>query len=99
LIVLNGLATDAGGGLAEFCAVIRRATQRAGVVGYLSGLDKGLMASLGMQGGIPRPDWMVEIEFPWRIMFGTITTFSIAMMFRTPIERQQHLDLAVQGKE
>jgi SSS family solute:Na+ symporter len=68
------------------------------VVAYLSGLDKDVMGLFGAN-GLSRPAWMPVIEFPWRIMFGTITTFSIAMMFRTPVERQQHLFLAVQGKE
>ena len=68
------------------------------VVAYLSGLDKDVMGLFGAN-GLSRPAWMPVIEFPWRIMFGTITTFTIAMMFRTPIERQQHLFLAVQGKE
>jgi SSS family transporter len=68
------------------------------VVAYLSGLDKDVMGLFGAK-GLSRPAWMPVIEFPWRIMFGTITTFTIAMMFRTPIERQQHLFLAVQGKE
>jgi SSS family transporter len=68
------------------------------VVAYLSGLDKDVMGLFGAN-GLSRPAWMPVIEFPWRIMFGTITTFTIAMMFRTPIERQQHLFLAVQGKD
>ena len=63
------------------------------VVAYLSGLDKDVMQLFGAN-GIPRPEWMPIIEFPWRIMFGTITTFTIAMMFRTPIEKQQHRFLA-----
>jgi Na+/proline symporter len=63
------------------------------VVAYLSGLDKDVMNLFGAN-GIHRPAWMPIIEFPWRIMFGTITTFTIAMMFRTPIEKQQHRFLA-----
>jgi len=63
------------------------------VVAYLSGLDKDVMNLFGAN-GIHRPEWMPIIEFPWRIMFGTITTFTIAMMFRTPIEKQQHRFLA-----
>jgi hypothetical protein len=48
--------------------------------------------------GISRPEWMPVIEFPWRIMFGTVTTFAVAMLFRTPQEKQrQHRDLAEQG--
>jgi SSS family transporter len=66
------------------------------VVAYLSGLDKDVMNLFGAK-GIPRPEWMPIIEFPWRIMFGTMTTFAIAMMFRTPVEKQQHRFLAESG--
>jgi len=30
------------------------------------------------------PDWLPTIEFPWRIMFGTLVTFGVALCFRTP---------------
>lgn len=66
------------------------------VVAYLSGLDKDVMNLFGAN-GIHRPEWMPIIEFPWRIMFGTMTTFAIAMMFRTPMEKQQHRFLAESG--
>lgn len=57
------------------------------VVGYLSGLDKDLAATLGLGGGIPRPAWVPEIEFPWRILFGTMVTFGIAICFKTPKDK------------
>jgi len=38
-------------------------------------------------GGLPRPEWMPEIEFPWRIFFGTVATFAVAVCFRTPAAR------------
>lgn len=67
------------------------------VVAYLSGLDKDVMGLFGAN-GISRPEWMPVIEFPWRIMFGTVTTFAVAMLFRTPQEKQlQHRNLAEQG--
>ncbi|MEK7952686.1 sodium:solute symporter [Luteolibacter soli] len=53
------------------------------VVAYLSGLDRDVCALFKAE-GLGRPDWMPVIEFPWRIMFGTITTFLIAVSFRTP---------------
>jgi hypothetical protein len=58
------------------------------VVGYLSGLDIDLAKTLGFGSeqagfGIARPSWMPVIEFPWRILFGTVVTFSIAVLFRT----------------
>lgn len=53
------------------------------VVAYLSGLDRDIMKNFG-SGGIPRPDWMPVIEFPWRIFFGTVVTFLVALCFRTP---------------
>lgn len=49
-------------------------------VAYLSGLDKGICSMFGGM-GIPRPDWVPAVEFPWWIMFGTIVTFSIAVCF------------------
>ncbi|HEY1051206.1 MAG TPA: hypothetical protein VGE39_15655, partial [Prosthecobacter sp.] len=81
----NTRGNDFGNGLAMLAGFL--------VVGYLSGLDKGLMATLGYSGGIPRPDWMVEIEFPWRNLFGTVVTFSIAMLFKTPQEKLGHADV------
>lgn len=32
-------------------------------------------------------EWLPTIEFPWRITAGTLVTFAIAMLFRTPPER------------
>ncbi|MCC7518219.1 MAG: sodium:solute symporter [Verrucomicrobiae bacterium] len=37
-----------------------------------------------------RPEWLPTIEFPWRIMFGTLTTLGVALLFRTPAERVAH---------
>jgi solute:Na+ symporter, SSS family len=65
------------------------------VVGYLSGLDRDVMGLFHAH-GLPRPEWMPIIEFPWRIMFGTVTTFSVAILFRTPAEHQvRHRDRPV----
>ena len=33
-------------------------------------------------GYIAPPNWLVQIEFPWRVMFGTLTTYSVAWCFR-----------------
>ena len=38
-------------------------------------------------GIIKPPDWLVQIEFPWRVMFGTLTTYAVAWCFkRTSID-------------
>jgi SSS family solute:Na+ symporter len=38
---------------------------------------------LHFEGGYVRPPvWLVQIEFPWRVMFGTLTTYSVAWCFR-----------------
>ncbi len=50
------------------------------VVAYLSGLDTDVAGLFGAK-GLDRPAWMPVIEFPWRIMFGTVTTFAVAVMF------------------
>jgi SSS family transporter len=36
-------------------------------------------------GYITPPHWLVQIEFPWRVMFGTIITYAVAFCFRAPI--------------
>jgi Na+/proline symporter len=33
-------------------------------------------------GYVTAPDWLVQIEFPWRVMFGTLTTYAVAWCFR-----------------
>jgi solute:Na+ symporter, SSS family len=58
------------------------------VVAYLSGLDRDVCGLFQVK-GLGRPDWMPVIEFPWRIMFGTITTFLIAVCFRTPASHRE----------
>lgn len=51
------------------------------VVAYLSGLDRSVAGMLGWH--YEHPEWMPEIEFPWRILFGTVVTFVVAVSFRT----------------
>jgi SSS family solute:Na+ symporter len=36
-------------------------------------------------GYVRAPDWLVQIEFPWRIMFGTLTTYAVAWCFRRDV--------------
>lgn len=91
-VFMTGLFTRTRG--SDFGNVIAMITGFV-VVAYMSGLDKDVMGLFGAQ-GISRPEWMPVIEFPWRIMFGTVTTFAVAMMFRTPLEKQQHRYLAEQ---
>ena len=33
-------------------------------------------------GYVQPPVWLVQIEFPWRVMFGTLTTYAVAWCFR-----------------
>jgi len=51
-------------------------------VAYLSGLDQSIAGLVGGK-GFGRPEWMPIVEFPWRIFFGTVVTFSVAMCFAT----------------
>src|SRR5262249_49444549 len=52
------------------------------VVAILSGLPNKLA---GVFGGklYTQPSWLPLMEFPWWICFGTIITFSVAILFRT----------------
>src|SRR5207302_36635 len=57
------------------------------VVAILSGLPNNIA---GLFGGklYMQPGWLPVMEFPWWICFGTIVTFSVAILFRTTRERQ-----------
>ena len=52
------------------------------VVAVLSGLPSDLLKLFGLP-PLPRPNWLPLIAFPWRITFGTLTTFLIAFLFRS----------------
>ena len=41
------------------------------------------------KGYVSAPDWLVQIEFPWRIMFGTITTYAVAACFKKAVSEGQ----------
>jgi Na+/proline symporter len=49
-------------------------------VAVLSGLPSDLLKLIGLP-PLPRPDWLPLIAFPWRITFGTLTTFSVGYFF------------------
>ena len=70
----------AGNALAMLCGFI--------VVAILSGLHNDVWAITGH--ALWKPNWLPVIEFPWRIMFGTIVTFSIAVCFRSPADRAEN---------
>jgi len=52
------------------------------VVSILSGLPNNIA---GLFGGklYTQPSWLPVMEFPWWIFFGTVVTFSVAILFRT----------------
>lgn len=52
------------------------------VVAILSNLPNDLAKMFGTQLYTP-PAWLPIIEFPWRIAFGTVVTFAVALCFRT----------------
>ena len=52
------------------------------VVAILSNLPNDLAKLFGVR-LYEEPSWLPVIEFPWRIAFGTVVTFSVAMCFRT----------------
>ena len=51
-------------------------------VAILSGLPSDLLRLAGLP-PLPRPDWLPLIAFPWRITFGTLVTFFVAILFRS----------------
>jgi solute:Na+ symporter, SSS family len=58
------------------------------VVVILSGLPNNIA---GLFGGklYTQPTWLPVMEFPWWICFGTIVTFSVAVLFRTNREHER----------
>jgi len=50
-------------------------------VAIWSGLPWDLMTVVSGHNCSP-PVWLVQIEFPWRVMFGTLTTYAVAWCFR-----------------
>lgn len=69
---------DRGNVLAMVCGFV--------AVAVLSGLPNDLGQMIGVE-FYAQPAWLPVIEFPWRVMFGTVVTFTVAMCFRTPQER------------
>jgi Na+/proline symporter len=61
------------------------------VVAVLSDLHTGLVRLVWA--GCPdlRPAWLPVVEFPWRILFGTVVTFGVAVCFRTPEEQMRRM--------
>ena len=57
------------------------------VVAILSGLPNDLAKHVRRARSTLQPEWLPVIEFPWRIAFGTVVTFAVALCFRTPPEQ------------
>lgn len=51
-------------------------------VAILSDLPNDIAALFGAT-AYPHPSSLPVVEFPWRIMFGTVVTFSVAILFKT----------------
>ena len=54
------------------------------VVAVLSGLPNQVFQIVSGHGLYPQPGWLPAMEFPWWVMFGSVTTFLVAVCFRTP---------------
>ena len=85
-MLTRGRGSDRGNGMAMVAGFV--------VVAILSGLPNKLIEVFGGT-PYPQPRWLPEVEFPWWIMFGTISTFLVAICFRTP---QAALDTAVHAQ-
>ena len=58
------------------------------VVAILSGLPNNIAGLFGRK-LYTQPSWLPVMEFPWWICFGTIVTFSVAVLFRTNGEHER----------
>ena len=55
-------------------------------VALISNLHTGLVRIFWHDCPDLKPSWMPAVEFPWRIMFGTLVTFAVAVCFKSPRE-------------
>jgi hypothetical protein len=60
-------------------------------VAILSNLPNDLSGMITGSGLYENPLWMPVIEFPWRIMAGTLVTVAVAVCFKTPTARIEAL--------
>ena len=58
------------------------------VVAILSNLPNDVAKMFGGEIYVP-PAWLPIIEFPWRIAFGTVVTFAVALCFHTDCDAQK----------
>ena len=54
------------------------------VVAILSGLPNQIAQICSGHPFYAQPTWLPVMEFPWWVMFGSVTTFLVAVCFRTP---------------
>src|SRR6516165_6443028 len=87
-IFLAGMLTKSRGN--NFCNLLAMIIGFI-VVAILSGLPNNIAALFGAK-LYQQPDWLPVMEFPWWICFGTIVTFSVAILFRTG--REHHPGVA-----
>lgn len=73
--------SDAGNPLAMAAGV--------GAVAILSDLPNDLWQMLAGSPLYANPDWLPVIEFPWRILAGTLVTVAVALCFKTPCGQRQ----------
>jgi solute:Na+ symporter, SSS family len=71
---------DRGNIIAMICGFV--------VVAILSGLPNKIADLVGAK-LYQQPNWLPVMEFPWWICFGTIVTFSVAILFRSEREHQR----------
>ena len=72
-VLTQNRGSDRGNLIAMFCGFV--------AVSLLSGLPNDVAKLFATQ-FYEQPTWLPVIEFPWRILFGSVFTFFIAICFR-----------------
>jgi len=81
-LLTRGRGSERGNLIAMVCGFV--------VVALLSGLHNDLWALFHPSTPdviLWKPAWLPKIEFPWRVAFGSVVTFLVALGFRTPEEQ------------
>ncbi|MCX6845953.1 MAG: hypothetical protein NTU84_05240, partial [Verrucomicrobia bacterium] len=60
-------------------------------VAFLSNLPNDLINMISGGQLYTNPEWLPVIEFPWRIMAGTLVTVVVALCFKSERERSSEL--------
>ena len=83
VVILSGLHNDVWQLLHPHAWVVAKWAP----VWIVGGIEPALYVPIIQRDVLWLPEWLPTIEFPWRVLFGTVASFAVAVCFRTPAEQ------------